>query len=1270
MYKPNRLAHAVAGVLLALSAGLPLSATADWPPATGVAVVTGNPLLDPVRNRWYFEVRVRNTGADALSAPLRLVVDSSSLTVANAQGTTTDGKPYFDLPAAGPGLAPNAQTAFVRVELTRAGRTPPRLTLSVRLEDTPFPLQLLHVADIDSTAPVNALNNVKGFSALLDHFRADPMVGPYSLTVSSGDNWIPGPRYNAANDTRMDPVLGLRGFGRGDAAMLNAMGFVASTVGNHELDRGTAEFVSVIAPATSGGLTWPGAAFPYLSANLNFTTDSATAPRVVANGQPVGAIPGKLAGWATVAVGGQTIGLVGASTPTLRSITTPGNIGIAPADPNDLDALAAAIQPSVDALIASGVNKIVLLAHMQQIAVEQGLATRLRGVDIIVAGGSNTRLMDGDDVLHPGDTVQGPYPIELTGADGRPVLVVNTDGDYKYLGRLVADFDPRGVIDLDSLDQTVNGAWATTPERLDDLGLTQDDADPDLAAIADALRELILEKNGNLVGLTDVYLDGDRNTVRRQESSLGNLTADANLWLARQTDPSVQVSIKNGGGIRSPIGLILYPPGSTDPGAGQPVPPEGGRVSQLDIEGSLAFNNGLSLLTLTAAQLQQVIEHGVRASTASNTPGQFPQVGGLRFSWDRTLPAGARVRNLALVDDSGAVIDPIVEDGVLVGDPNRTLRIVTLDFLANGGDSYPFPSFPNTNRVNLTRAPGDPRTGAFDFAADGSEQDALAEYLGALFAEVPFDLPETAPIADLRVQTLTEPGKVDTVLQLPAGSVQFSRIGGLTLGGAEILTWDAASQRLFVVGPADADGSLRMIDLADPANPVLLDTLDPAADLLAASGFVAGNPTSVSVRDGLVAVAVPANPVTNTGRVAFYDTEGNFLGSQPAGALPDMLTWDHAGLRVLVANEGEPDDGIDPPGSVTVIDVPAAGTPAERVAGAAAQQLGFEAFNGLETDLRADGVRLFPGIAAANDLEPEYIAVAADDGQAWVALQEANTLARVDLTGPTYAIASTLQPLGTKDHSRLENALDASDRDGPSNGRVINIRPWPVRGMYMPDGIASYDAGLGRDFVLTANEGDTRSENQRIGNSAIVLDPVAFPDAATLKQNANLGRLDLSTIDGKNALGQYEALHVYGGRSFTIWDLSNGTLADSNDDIARVTAQVTPTLFNADEADPDEFDTRSDAKGAEPEAVTVGEIDGRAYAFVGLERAGGGFLIYDVRNPHLPRFVSYTPGAPDDIALEGMVFIPAAQSPTGEPLLVTANEVSNTLGVYARTTDD
>lgn len=198
---------------------------------------------------------------------------------------------------------------------------------------------------------------------------------------------------------------------------------------------------------------------------------------------------------------------------------------------------------------------------------ERALAERLEDVDVIVAGGSNSLLADANDRLREGDTAADTYPLSFTSPTDEPVLVVNVDGDFTYLGRLVLGFDEAGVIVTDSLDSEVNGAWVTDelPEGFEPL--------TEVEAITSALEDVLIAKDGNVLGFTEVYLDGRRSQVRTEETNLGNLTADANLWLARQQDNSVQISLKNGGGIRDDIGQALQPPGSTDPSEIEFLPP-------------------------------------------------------------------------------------------------------------------------------------------------------------------------------------------------------------------------------------------------------------------------------------------------------------------------------------------------------------------------------------------------------------------------------------------------------------------------------------------------------------------------------------------------------------------------------------------------------------------------------------------------------------------------------------------------------------------------
>ena len=648
-----------------------------------------------------------------------------------------------------------------------------------------FTLQLLHAADMDGTT--GALSNVENFSAILDGFRRQ--FPENTLVLSSGDTYIPGPRYYAAADPVNDPLLGVSGEGRGDIALLNAMGFQASALGNHELDRGTASFASQIAhEENDAGAAYPGARFPYLSSNLAFAGDENLAPLVVSDGQEAMLAAGSLARSAVITVGGERIGIVGATTSWLASLTIAGDIAVLPQDRAGPAELAEVIQPAVDALTGQGINKIILLAHMQRIDIEEELATLLSDVDIIVAGGSNTILADENDRLWPGDESDGAYPLHLRSASGDPVLLVNTDGDYKYLGRLVVDFDDAGLVVPGSVDPYLSGAYATNPQGGHRFA---GEPIPEVSEIAGSLRGVVQQRDGNVFGSTLVYLNGARRSVRTEETNLGNLIADSFLWTARQVDPEVAVALKNSGGIRDKIGLIYQPPGSSDPSEFELLPPqanpdigkETGSVSQLDIQGTLRFNNGVVIVSLTAAEFVAVMEHSVSAAEVGEVPsGLFPQVAGMRFSFDPAAPAGERIRSLALVADDGTVVDRVVKEGKLAGDPERAIKMATMNFLVDGGSGFPFP-MPATGRVNLYGASGhDPShtrssgeaggdneastalgAGVADFAEPGTEQDTLAEYLAAHYTEQPYAIADTPPEQDRRIQNLGLAGVEDTV---------------------------------------------------------------------------------------------------------------------------------------------------------------------------------------------------------------------------------------------------------------------------------------------------------------------------------------------------------------------------------------------------------------------------------------------------------------------------------------------------------------------------
>ncbi|MEA5512648.1 choice-of-anchor I family protein [Nodularia sp. UHCC 0506] len=664
-----------------------------------------------------------------------------------------------------------------------------------------FQLQLLHAADQE--AGISALDDAPRFSAVLNALKNEDKDNDgnpdYANTVilSSGDAYIPGLLLDASADPSLAPLLGTEGRGRADIIIQNELGFQAIAFGNHEFDSGTGFINSVIAPDG----TYPGANFPYLSANLNFAPNTDLAPLVTTDGQEASTIPGKIAKSTVITVNGERIGVVGATTPLLPRIASPGTVEVLPANPTDIVALAAEIQTSVDALTATGINKIILLAHMQQISIEQQLAGLLKDVDIIIAGGSNTILSDDTDRLRDVDIQQGSYPILTKSATNDDVAIINTGGNYRYVGRLVVDFDEQGKIIPESIDSNISGAYATDDQGVADLN-AENLVDPEIKAITDALRAVILAQDSNILGITDVFLNGTRGDVRTQETNLGNLTADANLSYVKLLDATVVVSIKNGGGIRDNIGRIVAPPGATEP---VKLPPEGnplsgkpeGGISQPDVQNSLRFNNALSLITVTAAQLQQVLEHGVAATADGATPGQFPQVGGISFSFDATQPAGQRIQNAVIFNADGSIQDVLVKDGQLQGDVNRAIRVVTLTFLANGGDSYPFADFVTANpafanRVDLAGetdtdhnlngvidAAIDPDIydpGESSFADAGTEQDAFAEYLLANFQTTPFNVADVDATQDLRIQNLSQ--RSDTVLPIQITEFMYSGING------------------------------------------------------------------------------------------------------------------------------------------------------------------------------------------------------------------------------------------------------------------------------------------------------------------------------------------------------------------------------------------------------------------------------------------------------------------------------------------------------------
>ncbi|KAF7600450.1 MAG: alkaline phosphatase [Candidatus Dactylopiibacterium carminicum] len=513
----------------------------------------------------------------------------------------------------------------------------------------------------------------------------------------------------------------------------------------------------------------------------------------------------------------------------------------------------------------------------------------------------------------------------------------------------------------------------------------------------------------------------------------------------------------------------------------------------------------------------------------------------------------------------------------------------------------------------------------------------------------------------------------------PTG-LTLSKIGGFQHDGgassAEITAYDPLSKRLFVVN--GALGTVDVLNLADPTAPTLISSISTAS-----FGSGLGGVNSVAVHDGVVALTIEANPKTSNGIAALLRASDLVtLGTASVGALPDMLTFTPDGKTLLVANEGEPSsydqsDSIDPEGSISVIALGPLGPTVTSVS-MTATQAGFTAYNSQIDSLRAAGVRIFgPNASVAQDLEPEYITVAADSSKAWITLQENNAVAELDIASKTI---TAIRPFGLKDHSLAGNGMDVSDEDGGENTNngtpAIKIRTVPVKGMYMPDAIASYTVG-GETYLVTANEGDAReydgfAEKVRVRAHCDSLDATAFADAANAIRDSNLGRLKITanynggSIDtGKDTSGTCTALYSFGARSFSIWKTDARQVYDSGDEFEQRTQALSNVNFNASN-DNDKLDARSTAKGPEPEGVVLGHFGGKTYAFIGLERVGG-VMVYDITTPAAPAFVTYVnprAGETGDRGPEGLAVVPAADSPNGKPLLIVGNETSGSTAIY------
>ncbi|TWU23837.1 choice-of-anchor I family protein [Bythopirellula polymerisocia] len=489
-------------------------------------------------------------------------------------------------------------------------------------------------------------------------------------------------------------------------------------------------------------------------------------------------------------------------------------------------------------------------------------------------------------------------------------------------------------------------------------------------------------------------------------------------------------------------------------------------------------------------------------------------------------------------------------------------------------------------------------------------------------------------------------------------------------GACEIAAYSAETERLFLT----TGGGVDVVDLVSGQQ---IENVEQPM------GYHA---TSVACSKEIVAVAWAADDKRKRGIISFYDAlQLVESASHPVGYLPDMIAFTSEGSRLLVANEGEPNDdySFDPEGTISIITV------GETWVDATVQETQFTKFNDLKKQMIDDGVRIFgpnqespDGLASvAQDLEPEYIAIDADAKFAWITLQENNAIAELDIER---AEIVRVYPLGLKDFRARGNSrpgrlisattgtgLDVSDQDGG-----IRIRHWPIVGMFQPDGIATFQQG-GEDFLVTANEGDPRdyatyTEAVQIGALAEQGIPLDHHNPArSLVNNPDLSQLEVSRAAGdRDGDGDLDQLACFGTRSFSIWKRHAGELIqafDSGNEFEQIIAREAPHLFNVDSKPSSKTDDRSTTRGPEPENVVLFTLDRRRIAAIGLERTGG-VMFYDISNPMEAKFLSLLrPDADQELrdrAPEGLLFIASDQNPHRKPLLVVCNEASGTMTAH------
>ncbi|MCC6678967.1 MAG: choice-of-anchor I family protein [Phycisphaerales bacterium] len=541
----------------------------------------------------------------------------------------------------------------------------------------------------------------------------------------------------------------------------------------------------------------------------------------------------------------------------------------------------------------------------------------------------------------------------------------------------------------------------------------------------------------------------------------------------------------------------------------------------------------------------------------------------------------------------------------------------------------------------------------------------------------PLALAQDGPAAPPPTQPQATP---PPAVEPPAPSLTLRRIGSVAQPSAEIAGYDPLGRRAYIAGGA----FVAEIDLRRPGYPGWVRQFD----LSEAAGFPsvevdrehAAEVTHVAVdpsgRNFAVASVCPRDFAAREGAVVFFHMPtGVMLKSLKVGFNPDSLAFTPDGSTLIVANEGRPalrpDGGVvDPPGGLSIIEL--SGLPDVETL---VRQLGADRVMTIDLDgpvveqalaAGAAGPRIHPAAKdnPALDLEPESLAINGD--RVYVTLQENNAIAVFDLPSRKWV---RIAGLGS-----IEQTIDASDFDG---GIKIAQK---VRGLPMPDQIAAFTAA-GRTYLVTADEGDDRGDsNDRSaprGDRARVRDLARWNKMSPkLMSTADLsdpviGRLQVSVFDGDtDGDGLIDVPTMFGTRSLSVWDAETlQRVGDTGSAFEQMMADRDKEHFNAERVGSEEppvfqFDARSPERGPEPEGIAIGQVAGRTFAFVSLERPGA-IVAVDLTDPANPRPIELAAAAASgDVGPEGILFVPAEQSAASEAMLLVCSENTGTLSVY------